>query len=330
MIAADDRRIQYTGRIDFSDPKKPRFWAPGVYLTARFRGTYCDIVVNDEVLWGNSHNYIEIAIDDKKPFRIQTKEKINTVRVADGLANGPHTITVTKDTEAGIGYLEFVGFRCAGLLAPPKLPRHKLEFIGDSISSGTGSDTSEKPCNTGQWYDQHNAYMSYGATTARLLGAQAHLSAVAGIGLTHSCCNMKVVMPQVFDRINFQDNGPKWDLRKYQPDAVTVCLGQNDGQIDPTAFADAYIAFIKQLRSDYPRAQIVLLNSPMGDSGLVAYQKLNLTKVVERAKREGDPRVHAFFFSQSFNGGCGGHPNVEQHQQIAGELSAYLKQLLKW
>ena len=29
FFAADDARIQYTGRIDFADAKKPRFWAAG-------------------------------------------------------------------------------------------------------------------------------------------------------------------------------------------------------------------------------------------------------------------------------------------------------------
>ncbi|HWA05371.1 MAG TPA: hypothetical protein VG961_02405, partial [Ignavibacteria bacterium] len=33
LFSAKDTRIQYTGRIDFSDPSLPRFWSPGVYIT---------------------------------------------------------------------------------------------------------------------------------------------------------------------------------------------------------------------------------------------------------------------------------------------------------
>ena len=63
---------------------------------------------------------------------------------------------------------------------------------------------------------------------------------------------MKIVMPQVFDRIDLQ-NGPRvWDFRRYQPDAVTICLGQNDGEQDPKAFTEAYLAFIKQVRAALP------------------------------------------------------------------------------
>ena len=54
LIEADSNNIQYVGRFDFTDPKKPRVWAPGAYVQARFRGTACAVVVNDEVRYGNS------------------------------------------------------------------------------------------------------------------------------------------------------------------------------------------------------------------------------------------------------------------------------------
>jgi hypothetical protein len=55
--------FQYTGRIDFSDPDKPRFWSSGVYIAAKFHGTNCKIILNDEVLYGSYHNYIEVIVD---------------------------------------------------------------------------------------------------------------------------------------------------------------------------------------------------------------------------------------------------------------------------
>ena len=36
---ADNPFIQYSGRVSFADPKRPEFSAPGVYITARFRGS---------------------------------------------------------------------------------------------------------------------------------------------------------------------------------------------------------------------------------------------------------------------------------------------------
>ena len=68
----------------------------------------------------------------------------------------------------------------------------------------------------------------------------------------------------------------------------------------------------------------------MGDAALTAYLKTNLTHVVDIAHLEGDKNVHTFFFSRSYNGGCGGHPDLAQHQLIARELSGYLKSTLGW
>src|SRR5262245_56799930 len=202
FIAADNPASEYSGRIDFSAPKKPRFWSPGVYIRARFIGTACDIVVNDEELYKVNHNYLEIVVDDQPPIRVQTSGPGNTIRAAEGLSDRPHTITICKDTESGIGYLEFLGLKCAGLAPLPPEPIRKLEFIGDSSTCGSGTDVSRNPCGKGQWYDQHNAYWSYGPMTARKLDAQWHLTAVSGIGMIHSCCEMTITMPDVFDKLN--------------------------------------------------------------------------------------------------------------------------------
>jgi lysophospholipase L1-like esterase len=329
LFKANDPKFIYTGRIDFTDPEKPKFWSPGVYIEARFKGTTCQVLINDEALNGSNHNYIEIVIDGK-PSRIQAKQKNNTITIASGLADTEHTLLICKDTESGIGYLEFVGIKCERLLSAPKKPKRKIEYIGDSITAGTGMDLSEIPCDKGQWYDQHNAYMSYGPQTSRALNAQWQLTAVAGIGLVHSCCNMGILMPQVFDKMILRDNKMAWDFKRYQPDVVTICLGQNDGKQDSVKWCSAYVGFIHMVRSRYAKADIVCLTSPMADPVLAAVQKRYLTGIVEAINNEGDKKVNKFFFSRGFNSGCGGHPDLNEHGLIAAELTGYLKQLKGW
>jgi len=330
FFAADNKNIQYVGRIDFANPKKPKFWAPGVYIKSKFKGPSCDVIVNDEVLWGNSHNYLEIVVDDKRFWRVQTKQKTDTIRVVTGLSAGVHTITVCKNTEAGIGYIEFVGFRCRQLIAPDALPKRKIEFVGNSITAGTGMDQTEIPCETRQWYDQHNAYMSYGPTAARALNAQWHLTAVAGIGLIHSCCDMTITMPDVFDKTSLRDNTIPYDFSQYQPDVVTLCLGQNDGLKDSTMFCNAYVSFIGSVRSHYPKATIVCMTSPMADVTLREGLKKYITAVVDHVNQSGDQNVKKFFFSTSWNHGCGGHPDIDDHKLIAGELTEFIKTIMAW
>jgi hypothetical protein len=326
---ADHEFIQYTGRIDFTNPKLPRFWQPGVYITTKFAGSFCQIILNDEILWGNNHNYLELVVDGKAS-RIRTKAATDTIRIIVEPKWKEHTVSIYKNTEANIGYLEFVGIRCQQLLKPKSKPQRKIEFIGNSITCGTGSDQSAIPCGKGAWQDQHNAYLSYGSIAARQLNAQFHLSAVSGIGLMHSCCDMNIIMPQVFDKVSMRDDTIAWDFKRYQPDVVTICLGQNDGVQDSAAYCNNYIAFLKQLREYYPKATFICLSSPMADAHLFAFMKKMLTAVVKERNSTGDKKVHSFFFSKQYSGGCDWHPSVAEHKMIADELVPFMKRVAGW
>jgi lysophospholipase L1-like esterase len=226
--------------------------------------------------------------------------------------------------------MELAGIRCEELLQPLPKPQRKIECIGNSITCGTGSDASSIPCGQGKWQDQHNAWFSYGAVMARDLNAQFHLSSVSGIGLIRSCCDMNITMPQVFDKVSMRNDSIQWNFTNYQPDVVTVCLGQNDGVQDSAKFCLNYISFIQQLRGYYPNAQIILLSSPMADAGLKAFMKKTLTAVMKKVNEEGDKKVTTFFFSKQYNSGCDDHPDLAEHQQIAEKLTAAVKKIMKW
>lgn len=329
LFEADNPMFQYVGRIDFRDVKKPRFWSPGVYIRAKFKGSYCELLVNDQELWGKNHNYLEIVIDNKLS-RIQTSGKHNNIIIAQGLEDKEHTLLICKDTESNIGWLEFIGLKCATLLPLSAKRVRKIEFIGNSITCGTGSDQSVVPCGKGVWQDQHNAYLSYGPTIARNLNAQWSLGAVSGIGLIHSCCGMNIVMPRVFDKIDLRGDSVKWDFSKYQPDVVNVCLGQNDGIQDSVSFCSAYLKFINELRGHYPKAEIILLTSPMGEEQLTAVLKNYLTGIKHAMQKQGDKKVTTFFYRKRYHNGCDSHPDLEEHKQIANELGAFVKSKMKW
>jgi Carbohydrate esterase 2 N-terminal/GDSL-like Lipase/Acylhydrolase family len=330
FFPANDPRIQYFGRIDFSNPASPVMWQPGVYFRASFSGSACMLIVKDQLLWGNSHNYLEIVVDDHFLYRVQTKNKTDTIELVRGLSNGQHTLLVCKNTEANIGYIRLLGFICESLNKPPSKPARKFEFIGNSITCGTGSDLSKVPCGSGQWQDQHNAYLSYGPVTARMLHGQWMLSAVSGIGLTQSCCGLPITMPQVFDKVNMRDDSIVWNFEKYQPDCVTICLGQNDGIQDSARFCTAYVRFIKTIRRHYSHAVIVCLGSPMADERLLPVMKRYIGSVVNFLRQENDRKVYAFFFSRRYQHGCDGHPDLAEHQQMAGELAPFLEKRLGW
>ena len=324
FFAANHPFIQYTGRIDYSNPLLPRFWQPGVYFKTKFLGDSIGIILQDEILWGSNHNYIELVVDGKAT-RLQLMSARDTVRVRGSKKEKIHQLSLYKNTEAGIGYLELVGILAKKILQPVAKPTLKIEFIGNSITCGTGSDESSIPCGKAAWYDQHNAYASYGSITAQNLNAQFHLSSVSGIGLMHSCCNLIFTMPEVFNKINLSKGTVLWDFKQYQPDIVSICLGQNDGIQDSILFTQHYISFLQQLRIIYPKAYFVCITSPMADIILRNFMENTLTSIVNTMHNQGDLKVKKYFFLKQYHSGCDGHPSLKEHVMIAKELTTYIQ-----
>jgi lysophospholipase L1-like esterase len=327
IIPADHHYIQYYGRFDHTNPKAPRFWAPGSYVVARFSGSDCEIFVNDQASEG-SHNYIEVKVDNVEPVRIQLRARANRIQIAKDLPGGDHTVTITKNTDASVGYMEMVGFICNSLLPPPPVPTRKIEFIGDDLTAGTGSDNRYMPCDSAEWYDQSSAYAAYGPVTGRHLSAQWQITAATGIGIGKAVGEPPVNMPTAFDKINIHKNSTPWDFKRFQPDVVVVCLGANDAG-DSASLVNGYSGFVKNLRTRYPSSQIVCMVVQHGDDKsrkLVNY----IPSVVSVAKRAGDQRVHHLIIDGIYNKGCNGLPSADEHLEISIQLTALLKRLMAW
>jgi lysophospholipase L1-like esterase len=141
---------------------------------------------------------------------------------------------------------------------------------------------------------------------------------------------MGIVMPDVFDKMLMRDNKMPWDFSLYQPDVVTICLGQNDGIKDSTQFCSAYVQFISTVRSKYPKADIICLTSPMANDSLRTVQHKYLTAIVTNANSSGDKKIYKYFFSKRYYHGCGTHPDMDEQRRIAEELTAFIKQLENW
>ncbi|MFT3981132.1 MAG: SGNH/GDSL hydrolase family protein [Ferruginibacter sp.] len=329
LYTASDKRIQYTGRVDHSNITGPVIWAPGAYIDLAFEGSYCILEINDELRWGKSHNYIIVIVDDLAPRRIQLKERSNRIVLAEKLTPGKHHVTICKSTEAEIGFIQPTAFIAKKISRPSRKPKRKIEFIGDSITCGMGNDESGKACGKGEWYDQNNAWIAYGPLTARHFNAQWHLSSISGIGLMHSCCNKTTVMPPLFKKLGLSADSIAWNFKRYQPDVVTVCLGQNDGIQDSAAFCKAYIDFMQALRSYYPKATLVMLTSPMAAAELNVFLQKSILSV-EQALQKKDRKITHYFFRRQYTTGCSSHPSGNDHHMIAAELIPFVEKQMRW
>ena len=332
LTLPNNPNFQFFGRVYWPNNYTARLYAPASGLNLRFKGNKCVLKITDNVLWGSSHNYIEIIIDGGASRRYCTIGAENVLDLGAGLDEGEHTATIIKDTESGMGYIQIDGVLATELLEPKPLPTRKMEFIGNSITSGNGMYTDSVPCDAGTWYDQNKASAAYGVLTAKALNAQWQLNSSSGIGFYKSCCETTFNMYSAYDKYNHASNAIDCDVAAlgYNPDVVCICLGQNDGMLANDVFDTNYTKFVKKIRGYNPDAQIVCLSSPMADASLQTYMKERLSAVVSALNDEGDCNVSTFFFSKQWSGGCSGHPTEAEHVEIAEELTTYIKTLMGW
>ena len=327
FYSGGDNLIHCVGRFDRTEPTAPKVWAPGAYIEFKFKGNFCEIELEDELRFLIHHNFIEVVIDGGIPKRIKLKDKYNRINIGKNLSKGAHHVVICKNTESAIGYLKFTGVKCAKLL-PLKTRRKKyIEFIGDSITCGNGSDNSQIPFKKGTWYDYHNAYLSYGPLLARKLKAEYILSAISGIGLTESCCGIDYTMPDVYDRIGFDKTHKTWNFKtQHKPDLIFITLGQNDGLKNESVYEKKYLEFLAMLRGHYKNSVIICCTSPMASSKFKLQLKISIAKVVDFRQKNGDNKIYAFAYNGLYNGGYDKHPTLHQHELMVKELHTFLQE----
>jgi hypothetical protein len=75
---------------------------------------------------------------------------------------------------------------------------------------------------------------------------------------------------------------------------------------------------------------MICLTSPMADQRLAAFMKRSLASIVKTVNDNGDKKVTRYFFSKQYHNGCDSHPDLAEHQQIAKELTAFIKKTMTW
>jgi lysophospholipase L1-like esterase len=337
--------------MDFSEPKRPKFSAAAVHVTARLRGRPTAVLLEDEIKYGTTRGYYDVFVDGAPILRVSPQKNVTRYPLPN-ISAGEHTLVVVKRTEALVGSGRFLGLELEGeLLNPPAAPARKLEFIGDSITAGSGNEAANgsSQCNEDGWGQPYeNGYLAYGPVVARSLGADYHVTAVSGIGLVRNYSSRydARTMPDVYDLTFTEDSAsPRWDASRYVPDAVVVALGTNDWSPGDTPrptmkvddFAAAYVRFIRKLRGYYPNASFFAVSSPMLGDGYpnptdtaASDQRAAISKAVSELNASGDRRVFKFFVTKQNGEGCGTHPSAAQQAATARELGDYMRATLGW
>jgi len=336
-------KFNWGGRVQKSFYNKGLLSGPGSYVEFEFTGNSVEVNLKSIDSFVH-HNWVSIEVDGKYIGRIKVEsgDARNYKIEAVNRSIKQHHIRITKATDASNGNVEFDGSTINALPFTPK-PLKKIEFIGDSITTGFGNDQSSIPCGQGEWYDQHNSYLAYGPVLARELGADYLLSSVSGYGMYrnwNSERNEESILPDVYPNLFLNGFGKSNFDSSYQPDIVSICLGTNDfsdgdGQkerlpFNQYKFVGNYIEFVQMIQKRYPNAKIVLLNSPMvnGEKNQLFIKYLNQVKDFFKNDTK-HPAIEVFEFSEMTPKGCGYHPDSADDQKMANELRPLFQQLLK-
>ena len=306
-----------------------------------FSGKECKVFAYITDTSASAHNYLQYELDGVYQKRIKVLANTRTPFTITTNTEGTHTVWIYKATEAQTGPIFIEKITGQNIRS---LKRHKLaliEFIGNSITCGAAADTSEVPCGTGVYHDQHNAYYAYGPRLARTLNVNFIVSSVSGIGIYRNWNSNGPTMPQVYEKTDLTFGSNRlWDFSKYTPDVVSIALGTNDfsngdgkhqrSPFDSAAFVSNYIKFVQLVKSKYPKARIALLSSPMINGS----RRITLQNCLSEVKKNidrlypFDKKVAVFFFEPMKPGGCSGHPSVQDHAVMADELISFFKKLL--
>jgi hypothetical protein len=337
VVQPDSEMLQYTGRIDFAKPAAPVISWPGSSIEGNFTGGSLAVKLDDQL----GKNFFNVFIDGDlaHPVIVEAVKGGKTYPVAAGLAPGPHRFLITKRTEGEEGATAFLGLELADggkLLAPPPRKQRRIEFFGDSITSGMGNEAADgKPDDV---LREKNNFLSYASITARALDAEAHIISQSGIGVMISW--FPFIMPDFYDQLNaVGNNDSKWDFGSWTPDVVVINLMQNDSWLiddhkrlvpmpDDAQRVQAYKQFVQKIRALYPKAYIVCALGSMDairpGSRWPGYVRDAVAQIREEQK---DQRIDALIFDFT---GYTAHPRVRHHQANAARLSAFIRQKMGW
>ena len=294
----DEQKINWYGRTEYSVNTKSVYvnnTASG--FEVKFNGTPLKVTFRSRTVQegfmdmdpDNARTYLGVSVDggEYKRISIARGQKV-TMPVAAKLAEGEHTVTVRKSTEAQVCSLEVFELAADGkFLPPPVKPAVKLEFYGDSITAGMNAMKAEdksggKELRTSEQQDGLGTYAFY---AAQQMQAQANMFCVSGQRLSHYGAGGDTI-PSLA-KYTSPAGGAEWDFERYRADAVIINLGTNDviaygAQANfRTTLKKEYKEFVEYLRARYGDVPVIVVYGVYKYRNVLEYNSLFAEAVTE-------------------------------------------------
>jgi len=319
--------------------------------TVRFRTRRAGDVSLRGTVGGECELYFTVYVDNVRVCdRIMFPVGESTQVIAENLSDQNHTIEIVRQTEGQYGTFtaERLIMKGSTLGEKPAERDHYIEFIGDSITCGSGvlckyirrNDlTHYLPTQTGdclydigygQWKEE-DVTNSYAYLTARALRADCSFISYSAIGLMRSWMNLGFNAQDLYRRGAYlREGGDVYDFSTARkPDLVVINLGTNDiglmnggqggyvGKITDAQYKQAVKNFINQIRASYNDPDLKIVWA-VGLMGLATYS------LAQEAIREmNDENLYTYRFSSAMDGHRD-HPCMKQSVQAASAFRFYL------
>lgn len=335
FIPASHESIRYVGRFDLSNPQEVRYDWSGVYIQFSFRGTECAVKMSD-----TGHNYYNVFVDNQPSKTIDVKSD-TTIVIARNIGTHIHKIRIYKRTEGNQGTGSFKGILIpenGEMLDWKDIPSRKIEFIGNSITCGYGTEGLSKSERFKP--STENNYLSYAPIMARAFKADYHIIAHSGMGVVRNYGYKEKVspnaMPDRFNRVYDEKELPIWNFRQWKPDVVVINLGTNDFSTQPfpdkTVFKAGYEKLIDEVKKQYGEVPVFCIVGPMTDEPCYSYVKelVEDFRSVYQRKNVYFVGIPTYLMDPDKDLGSDTHPNYSGQRKMAAHVLPVISSILEW
>lgn len=358
-LRADVPQVRYTGRVLRTEDGSVSYDWSGTYLTTVLKGERLDArIASEGECWFN-------VIVDGKPagkFSIADTDTVVTLFPCSGdalcvrdvpcssgeaqcegcapcgsRAGGSHTIMLQKRTEGEYGRATVKGFILPSgstLSAEENIPSRHIEFIGNSLTCGYGTEglDRDEPFKL----STENCNLTYATIIARYFDADYTLVSHSGQGavrnygdsLTVSSINMGDRMMRLFDADTVLVDKDSLHI----PDLVVINLGTNDFSLPPfpseEEFTEGYCRILEQIASLYGDVPVLCVCPPTTGDPLDRY--LNAAK-----EKMGKDNIYVIILTKGLYNtttdlGSSWHPNYSGQRKMAMGLIPYISTITGW
>ena len=320
FFKCEGRRYVNNGRLFLN--------ASGALLKGRFRGSELSLTLFSEPVVKGRNTYIRLTLDGRRRrVRLPVGEKV----LSFTFPAGEHTFEVVKLNESESNSLALSSALTDGEFLPvTEEKKIKIEFIGDSITTGYG--VRAKSADEEYTTATQDVTLAYSYLTARALNAEMEICAASGWGMYKSKY-AEHALPDFYANIDLTRNRERWDF-SFRPDVIVLALGTNDfsyladlsgekREKEYTALTRKSVAFIKELLKRAPVVWVYGFSGSESQKGLPAF--------MEEVRRElPSPNFYTLQVkdSHSLNDICAGHPGRRTHKLAAERLVRFIKKTI--